>query len=988
MPLLKGIMGQVAVMAVAFIFIASPLLGLAAAAGSDGPASSRMGKGVLYKVPEPRGRILRGIDWKPHTDQAYIVGQGAIYQYNATTKVLTQIDGSESTDHYYEDIAWRPQGDYAIIVGSTPITTRSKGLVSKMWYESGTWRISAIDAEYKIPLSDVAWAPDGSYAVIVGGARGGEDTAVGTDLIRLTHPDNNLDEKFTDAGPSGLSAVSYNAFLGRFFAVGLDGRMITYDGDQVKDITDPALKTADMFGISWRDNGGRAIIAGQFSNTQKGYIITTDGTYDRILYEDLSMGYLFDACWAPNSDYTLLVGINGGIYEYMVTNAKPAKVNSVDGQTYFGVDFNDNGTSAIIVGTAGDILRYDVNYPPKQNFPPTVYIVAPHDNDAFDYLKRNIFFSSNSTHDDDLDTMYFKWSDSFDGIFTSQPYFFKELTTGRHTITLEVDDNAGHTSKAYINVTVRPPKDAPKIDAGPNKIGYVGVDVTLDGKVIKSDFDIKSYEWDCIGDGQWRTTDKAPTTCRYGEVGKYNATLKVTDVRLAVATDTVTVSVFPKLSDADKLVNVTSKSPLHPSEYLVLYVNSSVSKAVELYVVDPKGKDIQVGPSMMPNGTTYLTMPIPKDYRTGYYDIKWRYHDQNDSKTDWYVSKARFEVKKYKTDGTGNLLMMAAAAILVIVLVIVAIVVVVMYVLKRSVTKLEAAVLFYRDGRVMHTYESPLAQPPQTTAAPPATPPAAPPATQEQYGQQAYGTATPSQPVQPTQYAVQPVQQYTPQPDFQGQYQQPAPQYTPQPDLQSQYQQPAYPPQVVYQPQAPPSVPAPGQYAQQPAYPPQATMQPQGPPSVQAPGAYQPQPTYAPQPVAPPQPTYVPQPVSPPQPAPAPQPAAPAPTPAPTAPTGTGLDRAKAVVQEAIEGIRQGTTTRLPDKVIEGIRTILIEQGQHTIMAVSVTGPEPSDLKKGMKNALQEIEVLYGNQLRNWDGLTQDMPKLMAIIEKEIKIRQ
>lgn len=960
MRILKGLTGQVIVWVATLMFVLGPFLG-AMAEGTDGPASSRGGKGTLYKVPEPRGRTLRGIDWRPHTDQAYIVGQGAIYQYNATTKVLTQIDGSESTDHYYEDIAWRPQGDYAIIVGSTPITTRSKGLVSKMWWESGTWRISAITAAYKLPLSDVAWAPDGSYAVIVGGARGGEDTAVGTAIIRLSTSDT-LSDVYTDAGPSGLSGVSYNAFLGRFYLVGLDGHMFTYDGDKVVDMTDPALKTADMFGISWRDNGGRAIIAGQFSNTQKGYIITTDGTYDRILYEDLSMGYLYDACWAPNSDYTLLVGQGGGIYEYMVTNAKPAKINSVDSKHYYGVEFNDNGTWALIVGSEGDILRYDVTYPAKQNFPPVVYIVAPHDNEAFDYLKRNIFFSSNSTHDDDLDTMYFKWSDSIDGILTSQPYFFKQLTTGRHTITLEVDDNAGHVSKAYINVTIRPPKDPPKIDAGPFKIGYVGQDVALNGRIVNKTADIKTYEWNCDGDGLWRTTDTPSTTCRYGEVGKYNATFRVTDVRLAVATATALVSVFPKLSDADKLVNITSKSPLHPGEYLVFYVNASVAKSAEIFLVDSKAKEYQVGPAPMPNGTYYVTMPIPKDYRAGFYKIKWRYHDQNDTKTDWYVTSDRFEVKKYKSDGTQNLLLMIAAAVVIIVLVVVAVIVVVLYVLKRSVTKMEAAVLFYRDGRVMFSYVPPSAEPKPGTSPPAMTPPATPPPAQEPPAQQPYGATQPSAAPAPPQYTSQPVAQY-------------------QPEVQQQYQG-AYQTTVTAQPQGPPLAPPPGQY-QQPAYPPTATMQPQGPPSVPAPGQYQ-QPVYAPQPVEQPQPAYSPQPVE--QPQPAPQPTTPAP--APAAPPSSGLDQAKAVVQEAIEGIRAGTVSKLPDKVIQGMRTIVVEQGQHTILAVSVTGPEPQELKKGMKNALQEIEILYGNQLRNWDGLTHDMPRLQPIIEKEIKSRQ
>jgi hypothetical protein len=41
-----------------------------------------------------------------------------------------------------------------------------------------------------------------------------------------------------------------------------------------------------------------------------------------------------------------------------------------------------------------------------------------------------------------------------------------------------------------------------------------------------------------------------------------------------------------------------------------------------------------------------------------------------------------------------------------------------------------------------------------------------------------------------------------------------------------------------------------------------------------------------------------------------------------------------------------------------------------------------------MKNALQEIEIVYGNQLRKWDGLIADMPRLQSIIEKEVKVRE
>jgi hypothetical protein len=105
-------------------------------------------------------------------------------------------------------------------------------------------------------------------------------------------------------------------------------------------------------------------------------------------------------------------------------------------------------------------------------------------------------------------------------------------------------------------------------------------------------------------------------------------------------------------------------------------------------------------------------------------------------------------------------------------------------------------------------------------------------------------------------------------------------------------------------------------------------------------------------------------------------------------PTNAGAAQVQTVVQDAINSIRQGTAHRLPDKVVEGLRTIFIEQGQHTILAVSITGPDLPSIRKGMKNALQEIEIVYGNQLRKWDGLIADMPRLQSIIEKEVKVRE
>jgi hypothetical protein len=899
MKILKGNSEQAAIWVVVVLFLSVPFMALmlanvpsAWASGPNGPAGSRAVTGILSKVPETRGKSLHGVDWRPRTDQAFIVGQGAVYMYNATTKNLTQLDGTESVDNYYEDLAWRPQGDYALIVGATPMGSKASGLIVKLSPVGSTWKVQILFTSVKYKLSSIDWAWDGSYAIIVGGAMGGENAPANMLMLRYSPWSGNYMEVTSDTTGPGLSNVAYNLALGKFYACGLSGRMMTYDGTTSKDITDPALKSIDLFAITWRDNGGRAMMGGWYTKALVGYVVTTDGTYNRII-QDPDMGLVSDADWAPRTDYTLFVGQNGGIWQYVEGDKAPLKLTPFDTKHYYGVNFNDDGNIGLIVGAEGDILRYDVSYPLEQNFPPEVYIVSPHNNDAFDYGKI-IPFSSNSTHDDDLEQLSYTWTSSLDSTLSNQPYFSKNLSTGKHLITLAVSDTDSHITKATINVTVRPPTDVPSIDAGPYKIGYVGKDIDLEGRVVHSGYNIKTYEWDCAGTGQFKTTNGPRTQCNYAKVGKYNATFRVTDVRLAVAIRKAVVTVFPPLSDANitTMVNVTNKAPLQKGDYLIFSVNATVSTSIELFVVPPKGADVQTlsihfPPSKpFPNGTYNVTWQVPGNQRPGEYRIKWRYLDQNGTRTDWYVTKPDFEVKKYNEDGTGSLMAMIAAIIVVIVLVVIAIVVVVMYMLKRSVTKLEAAVLFYQDGRVIQSYIPPetgpkAAPPPQPPATPPQAPPPAPPV------QVAYG--------QPPQYAA---------PAGAAPMQSPTPQYPAQPTQQ-------YPPQPVPQ----------------------------------------------------------------------------APQPAPVVPTNAGTAQVHAVVQDAINSIRQGTAHRLPDKVVEGLRTIYLEQGQHTILAVAVTGPDLPSIRKGMKNALQEIEIVYGNQLRKWDGLIADMPRIQAIIEKEVKVR-
>jgi len=98
--------------------------------------------------------------------------------------------------------------------------------------------------------------------------------------------------------------------------------------------------------------------------------------------------------------------------------------------------------------------------------------------------------------------------------------------------------------------------------APPLPIAIAGKDVTADeGEVVQfsgvgtiENGTIVLYEWDFDGDGlyEWSSEDNGITTFIYNDVGKYVATLRVTDGLGATATDNKTIRVVAKADDIEE----------------------------------------------------------------------------------------------------------------------------------------------------------------------------------------------------------------------------------------------------------------------------------------------------------------------------------------------------------------------------------------------------------------------------------------------------
>ena len=107
------------------------------------------------------------------------------------------------SNHY--SIAWRPQGDYGLVVGED-------GFAAKV-SESGAMDI---DTGTDKALLDVTWSSSGGYALVCGG--GGE-------VLRFNHGDTSMFSISSPLMQSALHGISIKPGTDDVLAVGANGQV-------------------------------------------------------------------------------------------------------------------------------------------------------------------------------------------------------------------------------------------------------------------------------------------------------------------------------------------------------------------------------------------------------------------------------------------------------------------------------------------------------------------------------------------------------------------------------------------------------------------------------------------------------------------------------------------------------------------------------------------------------------------------------------------
>src|SRR3989442_860645 len=194
------------------------------------------------------------------------------------------------------------------------------------------------------PLRQVAWKPDGSYALIVGD----QGVMLTYDSTQLARVSSGI------AGTTNLNSVAWRPDGSYALIAGANGLVFKYNGTGVTRIVDPS--TNNIRSIGWNPQGNSALLVGD-KGTALLYQVSGQITV-------LSSGTgqpLFAVAWNPDSSYALASAGGEVILKYDGTSFRALNTTGIApaAKTVRFNSFDPTGNLALLVGDSGLVVTYD-----------------------------------------------------------------------------------------------------------------------------------------------------------------------------------------------------------------------------------------------------------------------------------------------------------------------------------------------------------------------------------------------------------------------------------------------------------------------------------------------------------------------------------------------------------------------------------------------------------------------------------------------------
>lgn len=513
---------------------------------------------------------LRGISVKPDSFEALAVGDGGHvwhWQGGVWTDKKMLGDGRNLWD-----VAWRPDGAFAIIVGvsGAVLNFTGTGLADNFFPQPDTFA----------PFFSVAWSKGGKYAMIVGA----RDATKDHDNIWV-YDNRNVGPVGSDTG---------EAFYGCAF---------TADNE-----VGVAFATPDVVvKFSTRTfEGKRSSFRSPYTLLQRGCMHPTG----RAVYFAGSNGYAYRMdvgefannppvvnIAEPRTGSTFATGApvylsGNGTYDVEDDPLTFTWVSNISGFLAQGlvvpVVFEDLGWHRISLyvddGKGHNVTDFVIIRLVEPNYPPVPVINSPLEGEVYTN-EDTIVFDGNGSYDPNGDPITYHWVSSLSGDVGYEEHVEGLLRVGEHQIFLRVTDDEGLRSDTSVNITV--------VQA--NRPPIVYITSPLEGQRFEPDEEVElnaSYSFDPDGDDlafEWESS--AEGFLGTDEVllvvlseGPHTITLTVSDGRGYTVSATVNVTVEPP-EDRAPVVKLVSPAS-----------NTTVSGLVPVSgtAIDPEGFPVEV----------------------------------------------------------------------------------------------------------------------------------------------------------------------------------------------------------------------------------------------------------------------------------------------------------------------------------------------------------------------------------------------------------
>lgn len=290
---------------------------------------------------------LRDVAWKPDGSYALLVGDGGtIIKFDGSG--FTALDSGTTT--VLRSVDWKPDGSSALIAGGT-------GAANGLLLEFDGDSVTEVSRDPGPNLVDAVWKPDGSYALLVG-SRGLVQRYDGTRFTPV------------DAPSASYSGVGFKtdgslAIVTDFSAP--SSGPVTYDGDTIGRRV-PIGLASNLQDVAWKSDGSYGLVVGS-----GGALLKYDGIEVTSHFPDRDV-WFYGVDWRMDDSQALVVG---GIAEFIGNYPESSVVISFDGtnlvdlspdlangKILYGVAWHPKGVYALIVGKAGTVLRFQPSAPP------------------------------------------------------------------------------------------------------------------------------------------------------------------------------------------------------------------------------------------------------------------------------------------------------------------------------------------------------------------------------------------------------------------------------------------------------------------------------------------------------------------------------------------------------------------------------------------------------------------------------------------------